>query len=71
MPFTVGYDKDTKIPSIANRPKELQLIVDGIETTVEAVNINGNNHVPIRSLAAATGAFDVDYKDGRVVIKTK
>ncbi|MDO4302008.1 MAG: hypothetical protein Q4D26_11550 [Clostridia bacterium] len=57
--------------SIANKPKELQLVVDGIETSVEAVNINGSNYVPIRSLAVATGAFDVDYKDGRVVVKTK
>ena len=69
--FSIGYDKNTKIPSITNKPKELQLIVDGIETSVEAVNINGNNYVPIRSLAAATGAFDVGYERGRVVIKIK
>lgn len=69
--FAIGYDKNTKIPSIINKPKELQLIVDGVETSVEAVNINGNNFVPIRSLAAATGAFEVVYVSGRVVVKTK
>ncbi|MDO4302006.1 MAG: peptidoglycan recognition family protein [Clostridia bacterium] len=69
--FIVGYDVDTKVPSIANKPKELQFVVNGIETSVEAVNINGSNYVPIRSLAAVTGAFDVDYKDGRIVVKTK
>lgn len=69
--FVVGYDKNTKIPSITNKPKELQLIVDGIETSVEAVNINVNNYVSIRSLAAATGAFDVGYESGRVVVKIK
>ncbi len=69
--FTIGYDKDTKIPSITNKPKELQLIVDGAETSVEAVNINGNNYIPIRSLASATGAFDVGYESGKVVVKTK
>jgi hypothetical protein len=45
--------------------------VDDKETSVEAVNINGSNYVPIRSLATATGAFDVDYKNGTVVLKTK
>lgn len=69
--FAVGYDKDNKIPSIANKPKELQLIVDGKETSVEAVNISGNNYIPIRSLASATGAFDVGYESGKVVVKTK
>lgn len=69
--FAIDYDKNTKIPSIINKPKELQLIVDGVETSVVAVNINGNNYVPIHSLAAATGAFDVGYESGRVVVKTK
>lgn len=68
--FAVGYDKNTKIPSITNKPKELQLIVDGVETSVDSININGNNYVPIRSLATATGAFDVGYESGRVVVRT-
>ena len=69
--FSISYDKNTKIPSITNQPKELQLIVDGVETSVEAVNINGNNFVPIRSISKATGKFDVCYENGRVLIKTK
>ena len=69
--FVIGYDEKTKIPSITNEPKELHLTVDGTETSVEAVNINGSNYIPIRSLAAATGKFDVDFKDGKVVVTTK
>lgn len=69
--FAVGYDKNTKIPSITNKPKELQIIVDDKVTSVEAVNINGNNYVPIRGLATATEAFDVGYESGKVVVKTK
>ncbi len=69
--FAVGYDENTKIPSIKNKPNELQLVVDGIETSIEAVNINGNNYVPIRSLAIATGAFDVGNESGRVVVRAR
>lgn len=68
--FEIGYNKRTKVPSITNTNEELPLVVDDKETSVETVNINGHNYVPIRSLAAATGAFDVDYKDGKVIVKT-
>ena len=68
--FKISYDADTKVPSITNANKELTIIVDGKETIVEAVNINGNNYISIRSLAAAIGAFNVDFTDGRVVITT-
>ena len=67
----VGYDKDSKIPSISNGYKELKLTVYGKETSVEAVNINGNNFVPIRSLVVATGKFDFNFENGEVVVKTK
>ena len=69
--FEIGYDKDSKVPSISNGCKELKLTVDGKETSVEAVNINGSNFVPIRSLAAVTGKFDVDFENGEVVVRTK
>ncbi len=69
--FVIGYEEKTKVPSITNEPKELHLTVDGKETSVEAVNINGSNYIPIRSLAAATGKFDVDFKDGKVIVNTK
>ena len=68
--FEIGYNKGTKIPSITNTNEELPLVVDDKETSVETVNINGHNYVPIRSLAAATEAFEVDYKDGKVIVKT-
>ena len=68
--FEIGYNKRTKVPSISNANEELSLVVDDKETSIETVNINGNNYVPIRSLAAATGAFEVDYKDGKVIVKT-
>lgn len=68
--FKIGYDADNKVPSITNANKELTIIVDDKKTTVEAVNINGNNYISIRSLAAATGAFNVDFTDGRVVMTT-
>ena len=69
--FEIGYDKGSKVPSISNGCKELKLNVDGKETSVEAVNINGSNFVPIRSLASATGKFDVDFENGEVVVRTK
>lgn len=69
--FEIGYDVETKIPSIANKPKELNITVDGEETSVESVNIKGSNYVPIRSLAAATGAFEVDFKEGSVIVETR
>ena len=47
------------------------MVVDDKITSVEAVNINGNNFVPIRSIAEATKAFDVDYKNGTVTINAK
>lgn len=69
--FEVGYDVNTKIPSLTNRAEELSITVDGGEISVEAVNINGSNYVQLRDIASATNAFVVGYQDGKVVIKTK
>nr|DAV89627.1 MAG TPA: N acetylmuramoyl L alanine amidase endolysin [Caudoviricetes sp.] len=69
--FEVSYNRETKIPTLKNKPKEIELVVDDKITSVEAVNINGNNFVPIRSIAEATKAFDVDYKNGTVTINAK
>ena len=69
--FDVGFDAASKLPILNNKPKELFISVDGQETSVEAININGSNYVPIRSIASATGTFDVEYVDGKVVVKTK
>lgn len=68
--FKVGYNNRTKVPSLTNANEELPLVVNDKETSVETVNIKGNNYVPIRSLASAVGNFSVDYVDGKVIIKT-
>lgn len=69
--FEVGYDSENKIPILSNKPKELELVVDDKITSVEAININGNNFVPIRSISQVTKVFDVDFKNGTVTINTK
>jgi len=68
--FEIGYDKETTIPSISNVIKDLPLIVDNNQTNVKAINVNDSNYIPIRGLAAATGTFDVDFKDGNVIVNT-
>lgn len=69
--FNVGYNADTKNLTLDNTTKDLSLLVDDNAKTVEAVNIGGYNYCQIRSLANATGAFDVDYTDGNVILRTK
>jgi len=68
--FEIGYDKETTIPSISNVIKDLPLIVDNNQTSVKAINVNDSNYIPIRGLAAATGTFSVDFKDGNVIVNT-
>lgn len=68
--FEIGYNKSTKVPSITNANEKLPLVVDDKETSVDAVNIKGNNYVPIRSLASAVGTLEVDYVDGKVIVKS-
>ena len=67
--FDVGYDEDTK--QVIINPKELKLNVDGKETSVEAVNINGFNFCPVRSLASAVGFDVMGGEKGKVYVKTK
>lgn len=69
--FKVGFNADTKLPTLDNKISELPINVDGKETSVETINIEGNNYVPIRSIAAATGTFNVGYINGDVVINKK
>ena len=70
--FDVGYNEKTKVPSISNRLKELPLNVDGRDTSIETVNIDGFNFCPIRSMAEAVGSFDVTgYKEGTVYVSSK
>ena len=69
--FNVDYDAKSKLVSLNSSIKELPLIVDGKKTSVEAVNIEGHNFCPIRSISSAVGNFDVDFVDNTVNIKTK
>ncbi len=69
--FKVSYNADTKLPSLDNDIKELAIEADGIDKIVRAVNLNGSNYVSVRDLSETTGTFDVDYENGKVIIKTK
>lgn len=69
--FDVGYDKNTKMRVLENHIRKQPIEVDGKETDVTAVNIGGYNYVSLRDMAAMTGAFCVDYKNGKIVVKTK
>ena len=68
--FKIDYDADTKIPSISNKTKELDIYVDDEEKTVEFILLSGRNYVQMRELADAIGNFNVDYKDSKVIVKT-
>lgn len=69
--FKVDFEASTKLPTLNNKVNELPINVDGEETSVEAINIAGSNYVPIRSIANATGTFDVEYINGKVVLSKK
>lgn len=68
--FNIGYDKNTKTPSINNKTHELNIYVNGDEKTVESILLDGSNYVQMRELAEAIGNFNVDYKNSNVVVKT-
>lgn len=65
--FNVGFDENTKMRTLDNAVKELPVVIDGKETSIVAVNLNGFNHVPIRSMAAALD-MNVDNKAGKVIL---
>ena len=67
--FDVGYNEETK--QVIINPKELKLNVDGKETSVEAVNINGFNFCLIRSIASAVGFNVIGGEKGKIYIKNK
>ncbi len=66
--FRVGYNENTKMRTIENEAKELPVTINGNQTSVEAININGYNFVSIRSLCTALGK-SVDYKNGVVEVE--
>ncbi len=69
--FEVGYDAGSKNLTLDNTVSSLSVVVDGVEKSVEAVNLKGYNYSQIRSIADAVGNFDVDYVDNKVTINTK
>ena len=68
--FKVDFAKQTKMRYLDNAVKELPITVNGKETSVKAVNLDGYNFVPIRSLASALGV-EVEFKDGKVILTAK
>ena len=68
--YTVGYDANTKIPSLVKDVSKLPIMINGEDTEISAINIEGTNYVAVRDLASKTGAFDVDYIDGEIHINS-
>lgn len=66
--FDVGYQKETKLVTVNNQPKEIKLSVDGENKQVLSINVGGTNYVSIRKLCEILG-INVDYKNGVVVIQ--
>lgn len=67
--FNVGYNAESKVPSIGNAIKELPILVDGeTNTTINAVNISDYNYAQIRDLASAIGGIEVGYDNGTVTL---
>ncbi len=66
--FDVGYQKETKLVTVNNQPKEIKISVDGENKQVLSINVGGTNYVSIRKLCEILG-INVDYKNGVVVIQ--
>jgi N-acetylmuramoyl-L-alanine amidase CwlA len=66
--FKVGYNAENKMRTVDNEIKEIPVVVDGKETSVEAVNIADYNYTPIRSLAAALD-IKVGYENKKVTLE--
>ncbi len=67
MGFDVGFNKDTKAIVIKNEITEMPVIIKGNDTRVEAINVDGYNYVPIRSIAEALG-LKIRFNNGKVII---
>lgn len=68
MGFDVGYDSNTKTPSLDNTVKDIPIKIDGEEKTVKAINVGGFNFCKIRELTDVLGGLEIDYADGVVII---
>lgn len=69
--FEIGYDAPTKNMILNTKVGNIKVDVDGEEKNLSTVNIAGNNFAKLRDVADVTGAFGVDYVNGKVVINTK
>ncbi|MCD8157695.1 MAG: N-acetylmuramoyl-L-alanine amidase [Clostridiales bacterium] len=71
MGFDVGYDAETKTPSLDNSVSKLDVEVNGEEKNIDAVNLSGYNYCKLRDVTEAIGDLDIDYKDGTVIINSE
>lgn len=66
--FNVGYNPDTKVPSLGNATDKLEITVDGDAKSVEGLNLNGFTYVKLRDFAQALGKT-VDYDGAAKLIE--
>ncbi|MGN1318902.1 MAG: N-acetylmuramoyl-L-alanine amidase family protein [Lachnospirales bacterium] len=69
--FKVSYDANSKLVLLDNKINKLNIKANNENKEVNSVNINGTNFCSIRNLADVTNLFDVDYKEGNVLLTTK
>ncbi len=76
--FEVGYNADTKMRSLDNEKKCVNLILQDKKSAdyiregkVNAVNIDGYNYMPVRDVCAVMGSTDIDYDKTREEIIVK
>ncbi|MCD7855782.1 MAG: N-acetylmuramoyl-L-alanine amidase [Clostridiales bacterium] len=69
--FEVGYNADTKEPSLENEVKEIEVLTDGESKSLESVNLKGYNYCKLRDVAQVTGCFTAGYENNTVTITTE
>ena len=69
--FNVGYDANTKTPSLDVDIKDIAVLIDGKETSVRGINVNGTNLVAMRDIIDRLGGLAIDYKEKPVITKLK
>ena len=66
--FDVGFDVASKLPILNNKPKEKPIVIDGKESLIECINVNGYNYVPIRNIADLLGIKNVGFENGKIIL---
>lgn len=69
--FKVDFNVENKEVSLTNKTKELPVKVDGENTTIEAINIKGNNYCSLRGVAKVLDTFEIDYQNSEILIKSR